>query len=193
MGGSHSETATPSPDTAIFISQMNNKSTVKRSTSDHSTSPVSWATDKAGSLSIQSIYALSGATAGVVSGLVVCPLDVVKTRLQAQGGFTKYGIISTHHYDGLLGTIIFLKICKVLCKLIIIAAGTIRTIWQTEGVKGFYRGVVPITFGYLPTWMVYFTVYERCKKELPKQTGTLITSSFDWIEVLFLACLMTRF
>lgn len=46
-------------------------------------------------------------------------------------------------------------------------------IWKEEGVKGMYRGLGPIILGYLPTWAVYFTVYERCKRwlghEEPKQ------------------------
>ncbi|KAK9326414.1 mitochondrial carrier domain-containing protein [Lipomyces orientalis] len=107
--------------------------------------------DRLAGLTESSVYAVAGATAGVVSGLVVCPLDVVKTKLQAQGGFTRYGIVHDHYYDGL--------------------RGTIATIWKTEGFKGFYRGVVPITFGYLPTWMIYFTVYESCKKTFGKLWG----------------------
>ncbi|KAK9478128.1 mitochondrial carrier domain-containing protein [Lipomyces japonicus] len=103
------------------------------------------------SMSDSSVYACAGATAGFISGLIVCPLDVMKTRLQAQGGFTKYGITNDHYYHGLLGTA--------------------KTIWRTEGISGFYRGVVPITFGYLPTWMVYFTVYERCKESLGNIQG----------------------
>ncbi|KAK9456104.1 mitochondrial carrier domain-containing protein [Dipodascopsis uninucleata] len=102
-------------------------------------------------MSDSSVYATAGATAGVISGLAVCPLDVVKTKLQAQGGLTKLGILHDKYYDGLLGTV--------------------KTIWRTEGVKGFYRGVVPITFGYLPTWMVYFSVYERCKTNFSSMTS----------------------
>ncbi|KAK9460077.1 mitochondrial carrier domain-containing protein [Lipomyces oligophaga] len=96
-----------------------------------------------------SVPAIAGATAGIVSGLTVCPLDVIKTKLQAQGGFSKRGLIKDHYYNGL--------------------TGTIKTIWKTEGIKGFYRGVVPITLGYLPTWMVYFTVYEGCKSRLSEE------------------------
>ncbi|KAK9473963.1 mitochondrial carrier domain-containing protein [Dipodascopsis tothii] len=97
-------------------------------------------------LSDSAVYAIAGASAGVISGVVVCPLDVVKTKLQAQGGFSQHGIISEHYYNGL--------------------RGTISTIWRTEGFKGFYRGVVPIVLGYLPTWMVYFTIYEEAKRLL---------------------------
>ncbi|KAK7208573.1 mitochondrial carrier domain-containing protein [Myxozyma melibiosi] len=110
-----------------------------------------WIADQLGRISGESSYAIAGATAGLISGVAVCPLDVVKTKLQAQGGFLKNSVVDVQRYNGFIGTI--------------------RTIWKTEGVKGFYRGVVPITFGYLPTWMIYFSVYERCKEKLPALLG----------------------
>ena len=32
-----------------------------------------------------------------------------------------------------------------------------------DGIRGFYRGLGPTIFGYLPTWAIYFTVYDTCK------------------------------
>jgi solute carrier family 25 folate transporter 32 len=91
--------------------------------------------------------ALAGAVGGFTSGVVTCPLDVIKTKLQAQGGFlaVSKGRHVGHHkvYEGLLGTA--------------------RVIWKEEGVRGLYRGLGPIILGYLPTWAVWFTVYNKSK------------------------------
>ncbi|SCV05971.1 LANO_0H19218g1_1 [Lachancea nothofagi CBS 11611] len=98
------------------------------------------------------ITALSGAMAGFLAGVTVCPLDVAKTRLQAQG--LRSG--SSNYYNGIVGTL--------------------STIVRDESVRGLYKGLVPIIMGYFPTWMIYFTVYERSKKLYPK-----IFPSFDFI------------
>lgn len=90
-------------------------------------------------MSENQLVSLAGAASGFLSGVVVCPLDVVKTRLQAQG----FG----SHYRGFLGTF--------------------ATIFREEGIRGLYKGVVPVTIGYLPTWAIYFTVYERAKAFYP--------------------------
>ncbi|KAG0141278.1 hypothetical protein CROQUDRAFT_51944 [Cronartium quercuum f. sp. fusiforme G11] len=87
---------------------------------------------------------ISGAGAGLVSSIMTCPLDLVKTKLQAQGGLHVDG--RTSYYKGLVGTI--------------------RIIWQEEGFRGLYRGLGPTIFGYLPTWAIYFTVYDSVKSKL---------------------------
>ncbi|EXJ71623.1 uncharacterized protein A1O5_05431 [Cladophialophora psammophila CBS 110553] len=93
---------------------------------------------------------ICGAGAGFASGIVTCPLDVIKTKLQAQGGFTQrvpsknpYGAIR-QPYKGIIGT------------------GSV--IWREEGVRGMYRGLGPMLLGYLPTWAVYLTVYENTRE-----------------------------
>lgn len=84
--------------------------------------------------------AMAGALGGFTSGVVTCPLDVIKTKLQAQAT-VKNG--SSRMYNGLVGTA--------------------SVIWREEGVRGMYRGLGPIVLGYLPTWAVWFTVYNKCK------------------------------
>lgn len=90
------------------------------------------------------ITAISGALAGFISGIVVCPLDVTKTRLQAQG----LNGAENPYYKGIIGTM--------------------TTIAKDEGVRGLYKGVVPIVLGYFPTWTIYFSVYEFSKRLYPK-------------------------
>uniref|UniRef100_A0A7S0WN96 Mitochondrial carrier protein n=1 Tax=Pyramimonas obovata TaxID=1411642 RepID=A0A7S0WN96_9CHLO len=83
--------------------------------------------------------AIAGASAGAIAATMVCPLDVVKTRLQCQsytGEFIKYR-----------GTL-----------------GTLSTVIKEEGVRGLYRGLTPTLVALLPNWMIYFTVYEGMKK-----------------------------
>ena len=98
---------------------------------------------------------LAGALGGFASGVITCPLDVIKTKLQAQGGFTHIdkGRHAGHPrvYNGLFGT------------------G--RVIWRDEGIRGMYRGLGPIILGYLPTWAVYFSVYQRAKGWCGQYTG----------------------
>jgi hypothetical protein len=50
-----------------------------------------------------------------------------------------------------------------------------------------YRGLGPLILGYLPTWMVYFTVYETTKKSLdgsrlpPKVLTSWKVSGAPWV------------
>lgn len=115
-------------------------------------------------------HAMAGAIGGFTSGVVTCPLDVIKTKLQAQGGFRATAAAAaasgsttapspTHPvYRGMLGTA--------------------KIIWSEEGLRGMYRGLGPIILGYLPTWAVWFTVYGESKEVFGKHFGTVQESSF---------------
>jgi len=81
---------------------------------------------------------IAGAGGGLIASVATCPLDVVKTRLQAQRA------IQGHHgYEGIIDT------CKSILKY--------------DGLRGFYRGLGPTILGYLPTWAIYFAVYDGIK------------------------------
>jgi solute carrier family 25 (mitochondrial folate transporter), member 32 len=103
-----------------------------------------------------SISAFSGAVAGIASGIVTCPLDVIKTRLQAQGSFRRTlsgsRLPNAHLYHGF--------------------RGTARTIWQQDGLRGMYRGLGPMLLGYLPTWAVYMSIYENSRTYYCSHIGT---------------------
>jgi solute carrier family 25 folate transporter 32 len=98
---------------------------------------------------------VAGGIAGAVSGIVSCPLDVIKTKLQAQGGFKvprDSSTLSTAAYRGV--------------------RGTAQTIWKEEGLRGMYRGLGPMLLGYVPTWAVYLTVYNKAQSYFRTRTGT---------------------
>ena len=99
-------------------------------------------------LSTPGVNSFAGAMAGMASGIVTCPLDVIKTKLQAQGSFQNPGLKEKGPspaavYRGM--------------------TGTARTIIRQDGFKGMYRGLGPMLLGYLPTWAVYMTVYDSSR------------------------------
>ncbi|KAJ3574480.1 hypothetical protein NP233_g1752 [Leucocoprinus birnbaumii] len=81
---------------------------------------------------------IAGAGGGLVASIATCPLDVVKTKLQAQ--------------RVLQGQAGYLGIW-----------GTVKSILFHDGFRGLYRGLGPTILGYLPTWAIYFAVYDFIK------------------------------
>jgi len=56
--------------------------------------------------------------------------------------------------------------------------GTFSSIWAHEGFRGFYRGLGPTIIGYLPTWAIYFTVYDKVKVKMGALRGELTDALF---------------
>ena len=108
--------------------------------------------------------AVAGACAGILTSLITCPLDVVKTRLQAQ-------INSLQHVER-VGAGLSVPSGALYRGI----TASLRRIWVEEGIRGLYRGLGPVMVGNLPTWYVlretlrlidrgvYFPVYEKCKQ-----------------------------
>ncbi|PHH61249.1 hypothetical protein CDD81_627 [Ophiocordyceps australis] len=111
--------------------------------------------------------AFAGALGGFTSGIVTCPLDVIKTKLQAQGA---YRLIEDGRHVG------HPKLYNGL-------VGTAKVIWRQEGIRGMYRGLGPIVLGYLPTWAVWFTVYNECKGYLSQYTEKKYIVNF-WSSII---------
>lgn len=81
---------------------------------------------------------IAGAGGGLAASIATCPLDVIKTKLQAQ----RYSQ-GQKGYEGVIDTV--------------------KSVWRYSGFKGFYRGLGPTMLGYLPTWAIYFAVYDGIK------------------------------
>jgi solute carrier family 25 phosphate transporter 23/24/25/41 len=85
-----------------------------------------------------------GATSGAVSATVVYPLNLLRTRLQAQGT-----VLHQATYTGMMDV-------------------TRRTI-KNEGVRGLFRGVTPNLLKVAPAISISYMVYENSKKLLALQ------------------------
>jgi solute carrier family 25 folate transporter 32 len=98
---------------------------------------------------------IAGAGGGFAASIATCPLDVVKTKLQAQRATR--------------GQVDYLGI-----------SATFRNIILQDGFRGLYRGLGPTILGYLPTWAIYFAVYDGIKTrfgEAPLGLDASITKS----------------
>jgi len=84
-------------------------------------------------------YCVAGGGAGSVAAAITNPLDVAKTRLQTQGE-------TGRHYRGMLDALV--------------------TIWKTEGVAGYTRGIGPRVLFYSTSSAVCWSVYEYFKNLL---------------------------
>lgn len=93
--------------------------------------------------------AVAGGSAGVISATVLCPLDVIKTRLQV------YGLPSN------------LSSGAAPPGRVIISG--LQHILKNEGLPGLYRGLSPTIVALFPTWAVTFSVYNHLKGLLQSQ------------------------
>ena len=52
---------------------------------------------------------------------------------------------------------------------------TVKTILKHDGIRGMYRGLGPTILGYLPTWAIYFAVYDGIKNHFgEKSSGEVV-------------------
>jgi len=88
---------------------------------------------------------LAGATAGMTACVIAYPLDIVRARLTWQSGAWEGGLKG---YSGI--------------------RQAFRSIYRTEGVKGFYHGLVPSLAAVVPYLGLDFAIYESLKTQLPR-------------------------
>ncbi|KAK0758216.1 LOW QUALITY PROTEIN: hypothetical protein N5P37_009518 [Trichoderma harzianum] len=111
-----------------------------------STSRLSHLEDLTLSLSNTSIRSLAGATSGVASSIVICPLDVMKTKLQARHGLQLWTLdaVSKRRSFQDRGMI-----------------GTGRAIWHEAGLVGMYQGLGPVMLASFLRGTIHFPIYHK--------------------------------
>ncbi|EED13076.1 calcium dependent mitochondrial carrier protein, putative [Talaromyces stipitatus ATCC 10500] len=82
-----------------------------------------------------------GAFSGALGASFVYPLNVLRTRLQAQGT-----VLHPATYDGIIDVT--------------------RTTYRTEGIRGFYKGITPNMLKVAPAVSISYIVYENAKRFL---------------------------
>ncbi|KAI8918067.1 mitochondrial carrier domain-containing protein [Entophlyctis helioformis] len=87
------------------------------------------------------VHMFAGSIAGLTAAVLVCPLDIVKVRLQNQG-----------KPDPLRGGPKYVGI-----------SGTLKTIFREEGLRGCYRGLGATTLAYMIDRAIWFPIYHRFK------------------------------
>ena len=129
------------------------------------------------------IHTISGATGGLIAGIIVCnedflllfihlgPLDVVKIRLQNQGKSTP---AKPPKYIGTFKTL--------------------STIWQQEGLKGWYRGLGATAVAYIVDRAIWFPLYYTMKSTISQSTK--LDTNHYWVHLsasvgTSLICLVT--
>jgi solute carrier family 25 (mitochondrial folate transporter), member 32 len=99
--------------------------------------------DDSGRMSNEATVVLSS-IAKLVAGAVAYPHQVLRTRLQNYDAEERFG-------RGI--------------------RGVARRIWREEGIRGFYKGLIPGVVRVLPATWVTFLVYENVKYYLPRWFG----------------------
>ncbi|KAJ3156980.1 hypothetical protein HDU89_002389 [Geranomyces variabilis] len=92
-------------------------------------------------------HTTSGAIAGLLSSFLVCPLDVLKIRMQNQSH--KPGI--TPKYRGTLQGV--------------------QTIWREERLRGLFKGLGTTTIAYIADRALWFAAYNQIKESLAHTAG----------------------
>ncbi|KAF2742434.1 mitochondrial folate transporter-like protein/carrier [Sporormia fimetaria CBS 119925] len=148
----HTEDTQPARDALSTSQEAASPPVASPGTTRTLSSPLSALAVRCAHLPQPTVNAGCGAFAGFMSGIATCPLDVIKTRLQAQGSFRprNHAQPARAVYNGLVGTA--------------------RFIWTHDGVRGLYRGLGPMVLGYVPTWAVYMSVYDVSKQAISQHT-----------------------
>jgi solute carrier family 25 (mitochondrial folate transporter), member 32 len=130
-------------------------------------------------LSPASIETIAGLSAGLVSTIVVHPLDIIKTRLQGMSG-----LVSNTHQTQLT----LLSVDTSSHPLLNSSRAVFRDILRNEGptrIAALYRGLTPNLVGNSAGWGLYFLWYRQAQDFIRNYRGYTATQPLSGIDYLF--------
>jgi solute carrier family 25 carnitine/acylcarnitine transporter 20/29 len=100
--------------------------------------------------------AVRGGIAGIVSSIIVCPVDLVKTKLQAASRCSSSSSASTSSTSSSFSSY-----------------QTTKEIYTNYGIRGLYRGLLTTVYRQFPSFIIYFGSYDVIKTTLLQQQQQL--------------------
>jgi hypothetical protein len=98
------------------------------------------------------IIMLMGAASRLLTSVILHPLTTVRTRFQ-QNQFVQSAAtdLQKQKYESI--------------------PDIIRKTWRGEGIRGFFKGIVPLTFRTVPSHGLFFLAYENTKNFMSRELG----------------------
>jgi solute carrier family 25 (mitochondrial carnitine/acylcarnitine transporter), member 20/29 len=122
---------------------------------------------------------LAGSLTGVATTAVLCPMELVKSRLQLEG---VYGTNAAH--SSTQSRIAATQQPKSIGPLRMVAR-----VVQMHGVMGLYRGVVATWLRDVPSFGLYFATYDLVKQNMPHGATQQILGGYVRLPLCQVGCL----
>lgn len=121
----------------------------------------------------------AGCAGGAAQLVVACPVDVAKIKLQTQTGHAS----DKTHYRG--------------------PYDCLKSIYRTQGIRGWYKGLVPMAWRDSPSYGVYIIAYEWIFEQLGRKHGQLptpfqtvwvggVAGVLSWLVIIYLDVVKSR-
>ncbi|XP_042303656.1 solute carrier family 25 member 33-like [Sceloporus undulatus] len=124
------------------------------------------------------LHLVAGGLGGTAGAILTCPLEVVKTRLQASPWVLRPLCLPAVELPGVNGALIRPGIpSEGILRLL-------RSILEKEGIRSLFRGLGPNLIGVAPSRAIYFAAYSQTKEKL----NTVLVPESKKVHMLSAAC-----
>lgn len=113
---------------------------------------------------------LSGAAAGAVQSLICCPVELFKLRRQIQEDHVGVPVFGHHGHDKLTSPPRKHNLLHIT-----------ETIYHKEGLRGFFKGMIPTLWREVPSFGAYFATYDLVCQSMLDEGQSVHDLSPVWV------------